>query len=197
MDNAGNVAICTTTVTVVDLAPPQITCPGDGNVITLVADQPDCTAIFNQPATATDNCDADVTITSDPPLPAALPLGQTQVTFTATDDGGNTSMCTVMVEVVNPNAPIANAGDDQDLVAPFEGRTVTLNGAGSSEPDGQPLTYLWEQIGGPAVVLDDPTSPTPSYFHPTDFQVRVFQLTVTDPCGATATDTVMVSTHLP
>lgn len=191
MDNAGNIAMCTTTVTVVDMVPPLITCPGDGHDITLVADQPDCAAIFDQPATATDNCDADVTITSDPPLPATLPLGQNQVTFTATDDSGNIAMCTVIVEVVNPNAPTADAGPDQYVQgqAPV---TVTLDGTGSSDPDGQGITYQWTQTAGEVVELDDPTSPTPSFSVSVSGQF-IFQLIVTDACGvASVADTVFI-----
>jgi hypothetical protein len=191
MDNAGNIAMCTTTVTVVEMVPPQISCPNDGDIVYLIADQPDCTAIFDQPATATDNCDPDVTITSDPPLPAAFPLGEYQVTFTATDDSGNTAMCVVMVEVVNPNAPIANAGPDQFVQgqAPV---TVTLDGAGSSDPDGQSITYQWTQIAGEVIELDDPSSPTPSFSVSSSGQF-IFQLIVTDACGeASVADTVFI-----
>jgi hypothetical protein len=188
-DDAGNIATCTTTVTVVDNVAPVITCP-DFTILT--ADE-NCMAVFNEPATAVDNCDMDVTITSDPPLPATFDEGEYTVTFTATDDAGNTAMCTVMVVVFN-NSPVANAGPDQDLTVAgnVENVTVTLNGTGSSDADLHPVTYLWEQISGPPVTLNDPTSPMPSYTQLIDYQWREFRLTVTDPCGATATDTVRV-----
>jgi len=40
---------------------------------------------------------------------------------------------------------------------------ATLSGLGSSDPDGDPLTYLWS---APGIAFDDPTSPTPSAVFP-------------------------------
>jgi hypothetical protein len=192
-DDAGNTASCMMAVTVTDTTPPVMTCPD----YTMLVGDADCMAMFNDMATAMDNCDPDVTVTSDPPLPATFNYGMHTITFTATDDAGNTAMCMMIVEVIDANPPTANAGPDQDSITSDLGLTITLNGTGSSDPDGQPLTYLWTQIDGPAVMLDDPTSPMPTYFNPTDHQWRAFQLTVTDTCGVMATDTVMVRIRFP
>ena len=185
-------------MTVVDTTPPQISCPAD---VTLVADA-GCQAVFNTSATASDTCDPGPVVSSDPPLPAVLagPVGAGAVThtitFTATDAAGNSSSCTVTVTVVN-SGPVADAGVDQEV---DEGAMVTLDGSGSHDPDaGQPLTFQWVQVGGPAVTLSDPTSATPSFTAPEVgdglCDVLVFELTVTDPCGATDTDTVNVSVN--
>ncbi|HEX6853534.1 MAG TPA: S8 family serine peptidase [Candidatus Polarisedimenticolaceae bacterium] len=40
---------------------------------------------------------------------------------------------------------------------------ATLSGAGSSDPDGDPITYLWS---APGIVFDDPTSVTPTATFP-------------------------------
>lgn len=62
------------------------------------------------------------------------------------------------------NAPVAHAGSDDTK---NEGTTVNLNGSGSSDPDGDGLTYHWTQAGGPSTVtLSDPNSTTPSFTAP-------------------------------
>jgi len=68
--------------------------------------------------TATDNCDDSVTITSD--APAVFPLGATIVTFTATDDAGNSSTAQTTVTVVDTTPPTIDAvgADPSELWAP-------------------------------------------------------------------------------
>ena len=55
--------------------------------------------------------------------------------------------------------PIAKVGPDQTV---NEGALVTLDGSGSSDPNGNPLTFTWTQVAGPTVVLNvgDPIHPT-------------------------------------
>ena len=90
-------------------------------------------------------------------------------------------------------APLADAGSDQTNVIP--GSLVTLDGTASSDPDNDTLTYSWTQISGPAVVLDDATSPTPSFTAPGGASTTpvVFQLVVNDGTVNSAPVTVTVS----
>ncbi len=90
---------------------------------------------------------------------------------------------TVDVAVTNVNrAPTANAGASQTV---NEGATVTLDGTGSSDPDGEPLAYEWTAPAG--ITLSDATAAQPTFTAP---QVGpagatlTFSLVVRDPLDA-------------
>jgi N-acetylneuraminic acid mutarotase len=60
-------------------------------------------------------------------------------------------------------APVANAGQPQEVLV---GATVSLNGSGSSDADGDPLTFAWSFTSTPtrsAAQLANPASATPSF----------------------------------
>jgi hypothetical protein len=83
-----------------------------------------------------------------------------------------------VVVTVNNQSPNADAGDDQSVDT---GALVTLDGSGSSDPDGDlPLTYYWTQTGGPAVILNNPVAVAPTFTAPGDPAVLTFTLAVTD-----------------
>jgi len=92
------------------------------------------------------------------------------------------------VEVPNV-APTADAGTPQ-MVDP--GDAVALDGSGSSDPNGDPLTYLWQQTGGPVVTFTPNLSVT-SFTAPDAAGVLTFTLTVTDTGSLTDMDEVVVT----
>lgn len=82
---------------------------------------------------------------------------------------------TVQVQVLN-HLPVAAVGPDQVAVI---ATLVTLDGSGSSDLDGDTLSYQWTQTSGPAATLNtsDPVRPT---FQPDTVGNYVFDLRVND-----------------
>jgi len=88
---------------------------------------------------------------------------------------------TVAVNIVENSRPVADAGPDQTR---DEGSSVSLDGSGSSDPDGgDVITFLWTQTVGTPVTLSATTSSSPTFTAPAigpggeDF---TFQLVVSD-----------------
>lgn len=78
--------------------------------------------------------------------------------------------------------PVANAGGDLTVQG---GQAVVLDGSRSSDPDGDALTFGWEQVGGDKLALSDANRAKASVTVPVvskDTQYR-FRLTVSDPKG--------------
>ena len=88
--------------------------------------------------------------------------------------------------------PVADAGPDQTV---FVGEVVQLDGTGSYDPDGDPLTFRWAFVERPqtsGAKLDDPTSPRPTFV--ADYPgVYVLELRVEDGRGGADTDSVTVT----
>ncbi len=93
-------------------------------------------------------------------------------------------------------APVANAGPDQAVYIPTN--TVTLSGSGT-DSDGAIVGYQWAFVSsqsGYAPSLSSSTVPSPTVIglnQPAYVGTYVYQLTVTDDGGATATDTVTIT----
>ena len=85
------------------------------------------------------------------------------------------------------NAPIADAGPDQTHPSP-----VTLDGTGSSDPDGDAITFSWVQTSGIAGTIIDNTLESPT-FETVSTGIAEFELTVTDSRGKSDTDTVIIT----
>jgi len=118
--------------------------------------------------------------------------GTRVVTVTVASPCGTTVQDTELITVAAPpvqnRPPVADAGPDQ-TVAP--GALVTLDGAASSDPDGDALLYRWRQTGGAAVSFTPTLSRTT--FLAASPGVLTFTLTVTDTGGLTHSDSVVVT----
>ncbi|MFH1219026.1 MAG: T9SS type A sorting domain-containing protein, partial [Candidatus Eisenbacteria bacterium] len=111
VDDCQNSAECTQIVTIIDRTPPAITCPSDR---TFQCGQP----IDFGEATATDNCDTQVTITSSDQTILGTSLQDYQIhrTWVARDASGNSSTCVQVVSVVDTVPPVLTVAPD--LVLP-------------------------------------------------------------------------------
>ena len=106
-DNNGNTSTCTSTVTVEDVELPTITCPAD---IIVSTDPGVCGSgvVLNSPVT-NDNCGV-ASVMND--APALFPVGATNVTWTVTDDNGNTAECIQIVMVEDNEFPMITCPAD-------------------------------------------------------------------------------------
>ena len=89
------------------------------------------------------------------------------------------------------NAPVADAGLDRSVPS---GGTVNLDGSKSSNPSGGPLTYQWDQIGGPLVTIQNGSTARASFEAPVVSSPTVlqFRLTVAG-AGGTSSATVAIT----
>ncbi len=110
------------------------------------------------------------------------------------DGKDNSLLDTVNIIVNQPNTvPTANAGSDQTVNT---GTLVTLNGSGSSDADGNYLTYTWTQIAGTNVTLSNNQSINPT-FTPIFSGVYTFQLIVNDGTDNSLPDIVNIILNQP
>jgi len=97
---------------------------------------------------------------------------------------------TINVSTTNTQ-PLADAGPDQTGTV---GDTITLDGSGSSDADGDPLTYSWvlsTKPGGSSATLSAPTSIMPTFVADEDGLYEA-ELTVNDGTISSLVDTVAI-----
>ncbi|MEM7131979.1 MAG: M14 family zinc carboxypeptidase [Chloroflexota bacterium] len=138
--------------------------------------------------------DSGVTIPDGVSPTASFPVGVHNVTLTVIDDEGDSDTDVVVITVNVPAAnqpPTANAGANQAVTDTDENgaENVTLDGSGSSDPDGTITNYSWTSDTG--VNIPDGVAPTASF----SVGVHNVTLTVTDDDGATDDDTVVITVN--
>ena len=91
-------------------------------------------------------------------------VGTYVIGLTVNDGIDSSTQDTVTIASVASNQPpVANAGSDQTVTM---GNTVQLNGTGSSDADGDPLTYRWAFSSKPVgsiATLSNTSSPGPTF----------------------------------
>ncbi|GAP68608.1 por secretion system C-terminal sorting domain, partial [Bacteroidales bacterium 6E] len=158
-DQAGNSAFCSTTLTVEDNTAPEISSASNLEIECDAFGNFELVAEWLASVTATDNCDANVDVTASVDMETlditCDNIGETTVTWTATDDAGNTAQ-TSAVLIIN-DARIPTFGEVVDL-------TVECDGMGNTEEFEMFLSQF---------VIDDP-----------EVTLNLVQ-TVTEGCGLT------------
>ena len=99
----------------------------------------------------------------------------------------------IAVEEQPNESPTADAGSDLAAVVDEE---VALDGQESSDPDADPLVYLWTQVSGPAVTLIDAKSAQPRFI-PQEVGTYEFELRVDDGLEISPADLMMVVVSIP
>ncbi len=112
------------------------------------------------------------------------------LSFTVTDNDGDSSTDTLEVTVVPNTPPSADAGSDVTIKSR---RSVMFSGTGS-DVDGSVASYAWEQISGTTVSFTDVEDGSISFISPeiSVEEVLQFRLIVTDNDGDSSIDTLEV-----
>jgi PKD repeat protein len=123
--------------------------------------------------------------TGSSPSHAYATLGSLTVTLVVSDGTDSSALATATVTVSNQR-PVANAGGPYSAV---RGQAVVLNGSGSTDADGDALTYAWDFGDGTA---GTGVSPSHAYTTLGSFTVTLVVSDGTE-SSAPATATVMIS----
>ena len=190
---------CTQPTAVVENRAPKATVGADqavfgGNAVTLngsLSSDPDADALtfaWKQTAGATVQL-SDAT-THQGHFTAPVVTAATTLVFQLTVSDGkltNTASASVTVNVVDPNnrAPLVV------ITAPTtvqSGAMVQLDGSGSTDPDGDSMTYVWTQSTGPALTLTNADQVKALFVAPnvTADTLFAFKLVVSDGKGGQA-----------
>ena len=101
---------------------------------------------------------------------------------------------TVTITVLAPPLPpVADAGPPQTV---RYGDTVTLDGSGSTDPNGDQITYSWARTSGLTASLTDDDTAQPTFTAPSSTGTITFTLTVTAGTD-TDTDDVIITVTAP
>lgn len=139
-----------------------------------------------------------INIVGDPGNPTDLAYtpnanfaGEDSFQYVIGDGNGGTDTATVYITVHSVNdAPVANAGADQTLIATGLLTSVSLDGSASYDVDGDALAFTWRKDGALVASGATPTVNLPLGTH-------TLVLKVSDPSGAWGQDTVVITVNVP
>ena len=157
-------------IKVIDDFAPVITCPAD---LTVSTSSNDCTASVILPVpTITDDCSGTATYTISPSQGTLLnntlfniPLGNTTVTYTATDDCGNTADCSFTISVEDQVPPVTICETIHTVGITVNDPTLVnaiVFDDGSTDNCGNIVSYEVRRMDNPNCPGDDATPFGPS-----------------------------------
>ena len=113
---------------------------------------------------------------------------------TVTDSGGRQDQATVAVTVHNNTAPVAEAGDPQEV---YEFQQFILDASASTDAENNIATYLWDQIALPAATEIAADGATITFAAPEvvgESPINIaFELKVTDELDAFDEDSITIT----
>jgi len=145
--------------------------------------------------TASDGITLSSSTVAKPTFTAPVVTINTSYTFTLVVNDGmvDSPADQVVVTVQNVNkTPVSNAGSDQIV---NKGAAVTLDGSGSTDPDGNPLIYKWSAPNG--ITLSSASASKPTFVAPdvTANTNYTFKLVVNDGLIDSPADEVVITVN--
>ena len=126
----------------------------------------------------------------NPTFTAPSTSGALVFSLVVNDGHGNSSVAASVTITVQDRAPTAMAGSNSSVLP---GNTYTLDGSGSSDPDGDTITYAWTQTAGTPVTLDTSVVGKATFTAPLQPGVLQFSLVVNDGELSSQPSTVMIT----
>lgn len=127
--------------------------------------------------------------------PSADYLGEDNFTYLVSDGKSSSGEATVSLTVVETNTPpVADAGTNKTVET---WALVTLDGTGSTDADGDILTYRWQQWGGPETLQPTDTDQTNAHVVIETPGTYTFRLTVSDGLDSDSDEVVLTAEEGP
>jgi gliding motility-associated-like protein len=173
IDATNSASTCSFTVVVTDTEKPSITCPAN-QLIPI----PSC-AVYTDTISfsllsVSDNCGI---ASFNSTAPYTYPIGNTAVTWTATDVNGNSNQCTQVVTVVNaPPMVLVGSGTQVSCAGGSDGTASVETFLGTP-----PYTYEWNTV------------PVQNTQTAVNLAVGTYQVKVTDPYGCSDSTSITIT----